>query len=56
MVPTHMMNMTGAPERTEWEVTQILRKGGFKIVNVHRNKGFISLIEAVTTPSRVSKL
>lgn len=51
MVSTHMMNMTGALERTEAEFDGILRKSGFKIANVHRNKGFISLIEAVATPA-----
>jgi len=55
MVSTHMMNMTGALERTEGEFRDILRRSGFEIANVHRNKGFISLIEAVAAPS-VSKL
>ena len=55
MVSTHMMNMTGALERTEGEFARILKRSGFKIANVHRNKGFISLIEAVATPW-VSKL
>ena len=50
MVSTHIMNMTGALERTEEEFARILRRSGFKIVNIHRNKGFISLIEAVATP------
>lgn len=50
MVSAHMMNMTGALERTEGEFAEILRKSGFKIANVHRNKGFISLIEAVAAP------
>ena len=50
MVSTHMMNMTGALERTEGEFAEILKKSGFKIENVHRNKGFISLIEAVAVP------
>lgn len=47
MVSAHMMNMTGALERTEGEFAEILRRSGFRIANVHRNKGFISLIEAV---------
>ena len=55
MVSTHMMTMTGALERTEGEFAEILGRSGFKIVNVYRNKGFISLIEAVATPE-VSKL
>ena len=55
MVSTHMMNMTGALERTEGEFVEILRRSGFKIANVHRNKGFISLIEAVAAP-QVPKL
>lgn len=55
MVSTHMMNMTGALERTEGEFAEILRRSGFEIADVHRNKGFISLIEAVATPE-VSKL
>ena len=55
MVSTHMMNMTGALERTEAEFAEILRKSGFEIANVHRNKGFISLIEAVAA-SEVTKL
>jgi len=50
MVSTHMMNMTGALERTEGEFRDILRRSGFEIANVHRNKGFISLIEAVAAP------
>lgn len=55
MVSTHMMNMTGALERTEGEFAEILRRSGFKIASVHRNKGFISLIEAVATPE-ISRL
>jgi len=55
MVSTHMMNMTGALERTEGEFGDILRRSGFEVANVHTNKGFISLIEAVVAPM-VSKL
>ena len=51
MVSTHMMNMTGALERTEGEFAEILGRSGFKIANVHRNKGFVSLIEAVAETS-----
>ncbi|KAF9646659.1 S-adenosyl-L-methionine-dependent methyltransferase [Thelephora ganbajun] len=50
MVSAHMMNMTGALERTEGEFAEILRRSGFKIAKVHKNKGFISLIEAVAVP------
>jgi len=45
----HMMNMTGALERTEGEFGDILRWSGFEIVNVHRNEGFILLIEAIAS-------
>lgn len=50
MVSAHMVNMTGALERTEGEFAEILRRSGFEIMNVHRNKGFVSLIEAVAAP------
>jgi len=56
MVSIHMMmNMTGALERTEGEFEDILRRSGFDIANVHRNKEIVSLIEAVAAPL-VSKL
>jgi O-methyltransferase domain len=57
MVSAHMMTMTGALERTEGEFAEILGRSGFKIANVHRNKGFVSLIEAVVAETcQVSKL
>ena len=57
MISAHMINMTGELERTEGEFAEILRKSGFKIANVHRNKGFLSLIEAIMVPGpEVSEL
>ena len=50
MVSINMINMLGSLERTEGEFAHILRRSGFKITNVHRDKGFLSLIEAVATP------
>ena len=50
MVSMHMMNMTGAMERTEGEFAEILGRSGFGIASVHNNKGFVSLIEAVAMP------
>ena len=46
----NMVNMTGSMERTEAEFAQLLQRSGFEIANVHKNKGLVSLIEAIVAP------
>jgi O-methyltransferase domain len=47
MISMHMMTLTGTLERTEDEFGEMLRRSGFKLEAVHRNRGFLALIEAV---------
>ena len=46
----NMVNVTGSMERTEAEFARLLRRSGFEIANVHKNKGLVSLIEAIVAP------
>ena len=50
MLSINMVNLAGSMERTESEYAQILRRSGFEIANVHKNKGLLSLIEAIVAP------
>ena len=47
MLDMQMLTFTGAMERTEVEFSSLLKSAGFKILNIHKNRGFCALIEAV---------
>ena len=47
MLDLQMLTFTGAMERTEVEFDSLLRRAGFRILKIHKNRGFCALIEAV---------
>jgi len=47
MLDMQMLTFTGAMERTEVEFDSLLKRAGFKILKMHKNRGFCALIEAV---------
>ena len=47
MLDLQMLTFTGAMERTEVEFVTLLERARFKILRIHKNRGFCALIEAV---------
>ena len=47
MLDMQMLTFTGAMERTELEFVSLLERARFKILRIHKNRGFCALIEAV---------
>lgn len=47
MLDLQMLTFTGAMERTEVEFVRLLERARFKILGIHKNRGFCALIEAV---------
>jgi hypothetical protein len=47
MLDLQMLTFTGAMERTEVEFESLLKRAGFRILKIHKNRGFCALIEAV---------
>ena len=47
MLDLQMLTFTSVMERTEVEFNGFLNKAGFRILKIHKNRGFCALIEAV---------
>ena len=47
MLDLQILTFTGALEKTEVVFDGLLRKAGFRILKIHKNRGFCALIEAV---------
>lgn len=47
MLDLQMPTFTGAMERTEMEFNNLLKRAGFRILKIHKNRGLCALIEAV---------
>lgn len=47
MFDLQMLTFTGAMGRTEMEFNNLLKRAGFRILKIHKNRGLCALIEAV---------